>query len=322
VRALAPALAALWLSGCASLPYEPGRNLEGELTLPLRPGESQAERGRPHPLVDGLGHYLFSLPSKVLLLDWRMNNHDVSEATEAALLLYLRANGLCDVKVRINQYAPGGEWRRLARNREMPGGWRWTLGLVAVGFYTILPDRLFAGLLGGDHYNPYTNTISIYSDLRAVGLHEGGHAKDFAEVRNRHWKGLYAAIRVLPVVPLWQEGAATADALAWEKTWGERRDEQSAYRSLYPAYGTYVGGEISRWLPTTWVVYAVQYGAVVVGHVAGQARALFVGERPEPPPVGPLDALAQARDEGPPDQCAAAEPEDHPLPDPALPIPL
>lgn len=307
-------LAALWLCACAPVPYQSGRGLENELTLRLRPGEAQVERGRPHALVDGLGHYLFSLPSKLLLLSWRMNNHDVSPETEAALLDYLAANGLCNVKVRLNQYAPGGEWGRLVRNREMPGGWRWTIGALAVSFYTILPERLFAGLLGGDHYNPYTNTISIYSDLRPVVLHEGGHARDFAEVRNRHWKGLYAGIRVLPLVPLWQEAEATDDALAWEKTWGEQGDERSAYRRLYPAYGTYVGGEVARWLPTSWIVYAVQYGSVVVGHGVGQVRALFVGQRPEPPELGPLDALAQARRDGPPVRCpapdAGADPSD------------
>jgi hypothetical protein len=304
-RASRPALllAAALLCGCASLPYDYGRDLETGLTLHLRPGEPRTERGRPHALLDGVGHYVISLPSKILLLSWKMNNHDISEETEAALQAYLDANGLCNVKVRLNQYAPGGEWRRLAKNREMPGAWRFTLGALAVSFYTILPDRFFAGLIGGDNYNPYTNTISLYSDSRAVALHEGGHAKDFAEVRNRHWKGLYAAIRILPVVPLWQEGVATRDALGWERAHGDARDERHAYRMLYPAYGTYVGGEASRFLPLGWISLAVRYGPVVVGHVVGQTRALFVSERPAVRGAAPAAndslAMAPANDSGP-----------------------
>jgi hypothetical protein len=260
---------------CASTPYPYGHALETDLSLKLRPGEEQIERGRPHALVDGLGHYLFSLPSKLLLLDWKVGNHDISETTEADLREYLDANGLCNVKVRLNQYAPGGEWSRLARNREMPAVWRWTLGAVAVSMYTILPERLFAGLIGGDHYNPYTNTISLYSNRRAIGIHEAGHSKDFAGKRNRHWRGAYAALRLLPLVPLWQEGAATADAISWERAHGSGRDEKAAYRSLYPAYATYVGGEVGRWYGGPWITYA----AAVPGHLAGWIRSFAVEDR-------------------------------------------
>lgn len=260
---------------CASTPYPYGRELETDLTLKLRSGEEQIERGRSHKLIDGVGHYLFSLPAKLLLLDWKVDNHDISEETEGSLLEYLDANGLCDVKVRLNQYSPGGEWGRLVRNREMPMGWRWTLGMLSVTMYTILPERLLAGLVGGDHYNPYTNTISLYSDRRAIAIHEAGHSKDFAERRNRHWKGAYAAIRLLPLVPLWQEGVASTEAISWERAHGSGGDERRAYRSLYPAYATYVGGEIGRWYGGNWVPYA----AVVPGHIAGWARSFAVDDR-------------------------------------------
>lgn len=281
----------LLLAGCATTPYSLDSELETHLTLDLREGEPQVERGVPNAWLDGFGHYFFSLPSKLILLDWRINNHDVSDEVEEGLQAYLWANGLCNTKVRLNQYAPGGEWKRLFRNREMPGGWRYTLGLLSVSFYTIFPDRLFAGfpfIGGGDSYNPYTNTIHIYSDLRPVALHEGGHAKDFASIENRHWKGLYAGARAVPLagilVALVQEAIASNDALSWDLATGDSRDSKSAYRTLYPAYGTYLGGAAQAGLlffTDAWIVYAVQYGIVVVGHVAGQTRALFVRSRDE-----------------------------------------
>lgn len=279
------------LAGCASTPYvlEPGA--ESDLTLKLRREEPQVERGRPNAWLDGFGHYFFSLPSKLVLLDWKVDNHDVSPDVEQALRDYLWANVLCNTKVRLNQYAPGAEWKRLFRNREMPGAWRYTLGVLSVSFYTIFPERLFAGfpfIGGGDAYNPYTNTIHIYSDRRPIAIHEGGHVKDFAGVENRHWKGLYAGARSIPLagllVALYQEAVASNDALSWDLATADSRASKRAYRTLYPAYGTYLGGAAqsgASFFTGGWILYAVQYGIVVVGHVAGQTRALFVRDRSE-----------------------------------------
>jgi hypothetical protein len=276
-------------SGCATSPYAFAPHGETALTLPLREGEPQIERGRPIGWVDGLGHYFFSLPTKLILLDWKVDNHDIPPEVEAALAEYLRANGLCRTKVRLNQYAPGREFRRLFANREMPGGWRYTLGLLSVVSYTIFPERLLAGfpfIGGGDHYNPYTNTISIYSGSRPIVLHEGGHAKDFAAQADRHRKGLYAGARAFPLlgigVALWQEAIATDDVLEWELATAGSRESKAGYRTLYPAYGTYVGSgaaDLASLFSGGWVLYAIQYGVVVVGHVAGQTRAAFVEDR-------------------------------------------
>ena len=186
----------------------------------------------------------------------------------------------------------------------MPGGWRFTLGLLSVTFYTIFPERLFAGfpfIGGGDHYNPYTNTISLYSDRRPIALHEGGHAKDFALRSGRHWKGLYAGSRSIPVagllVALWQEAVATNDALGFDVAHGDGADLRRAYRSLYPAYGTYLGGTAQQgasFFTGGWVLYAIQYGTIVAGHAAGQTRALFVPLDPEATPeLAASDPLAE-----------------------------
>ena len=209
IRVLLPALLAL---GCASTPYAFAPHGETDLTLELREGEPQIERGVPNAWVDGFGHYFFSLPSKLILLNWKVDNHDISDEVEQSLEQYLHANGLCNTKVRLNQYAPGGEWQRLFRNQEMPAGWRYTFGIISVSLYTIFPERLLAGfpfIGGGDHYNPYTNTVSIYSGSRPIVIHEGGHAKDFAGKENRQWKGAYAGLRGIPLLgipfTLWQE---------------------------------------------------------------------------------------------------------------------
>jgi hypothetical protein len=292
-------LLALLCSACVSTPYEYSHDVDGELTLKLRDGEAQIERGVPNAFLDGIGHYVISLPSKILLLRWNVNDHDISPETEAALRVYLHENGLYNVKVRLNQYAPGGEWRRLANNKDVGAFWRWTFGLISTSLYTILPGRFFAGLLGGDNYNPFTNTVNLYSDSIPIALHEGGHAKDFALKSNRHWRGGYAALRILPLVPLWQEAVATNDALSFLYAKDDTVERKSAYRTLYPAYGTYVGGfggQYGQYLPLgpSWVGFVIAYGPVVVGHVVGQSIAPFVHDRDDlsepvdwPPPLEP-----------------------------------
>jgi hypothetical protein len=244
-------------SGCALAPYAPLRpGDEGLRFLALRTGESQIERGRPVAFVDGMGHYVFSLPSKLLLLEWRVDNHRISRETEAMVREYLKVNNMPNVKVRLNQYAPGGEWSRLARNKGVPAFWRYTAGAVSVIYYTILPGRVF----GGDHYNPYTNTLHVYSDLESVALHEAAHAKDFAR-RSRGFRGFYSLLRLFPLVTLYQEAIASGDAIGYLRYKQNLVDEKNAYTELYPAFGSYMGGSVLNFVrPDVWVQYATIYG--------------------------------------------------------------
>jgi hypothetical protein len=287
-RWIAGIVAFAHLSACATVPYVAGRGIEAPDTLSLPPDEEQIERGRPFPLVDGLGHYVFSLPTKLLLWNWHVDDHDISPETEARLAKYLADNDLHEVKVRLNEYAPGAEWRRLVHNRAVSGFWRYTVGALTVALYTILPGRLFAGLLDGDDYNPYTNTINLYSDHPAVALHEAAHAKDFAQ---RKYKGTYGALRILPVVPLYQEALATGDAVGYDRDLELTEAEKADYKVLYPAYGTYVGGEALRWISTPWT-YAILLAGVIPGHIVGRIKAANVDDRSPPAPEATRDTLS------------------------------
>ena len=229
------------------------------------------EWGRTNALIDGIG-WVFGIPSKIVLLDSRMDNHHISQDTMGQVSEYLHTNDLLEVKVRVNQYAPAREWSRLFRNRAVGAGWRYTLGVFSMLYYTLLPGRI----LGGDNYNPYTDTMSLYSNIPAVGMHEGGHAKDFGQ---REWKGTYAFFYALPLVALYPEAVATGDAVGYLRAERGAADERAAYKILYPAYSTYVGGEFGQFTPVSSVVYL---SAVVVGHVAGRCKAAGVADRPDP----------------------------------------
>jgi hypothetical protein len=225
--------------------------------------EPQIQRGERRKVIDAVG-WVIGIPSKLILWNRRVENHNVGLETEAAIAEYLQVNNLDTVRVRLNQYRPGEDWRRLVRNKSVGAGWRYTFGAVSVLGETVIPGRIF----GGDHFNPYTNTVHIYSDVPAIALHEGGHAKDFAR---RKWKGSYAALYTLPIVPLYHESIASRDVVAYLEAIGTTEQQAAASRILYPAYGTYLGSAVGTFVPN----YAspIYYVGVIGGHIAGQVDA-------------------------------------------------
>jgi hypothetical protein len=221
--------------------------------------EPQVERGRPNRFVDGVG-WVWGIPEKVLLWDRRALNHEVSPHTEQKLVEYMAVNGMQSTKVRVNQYDPGGEWRRLAANKEVGAGWRYTFGAVRTLGYTIFPGRVF----GDDNYNPYTDTVSIYSDIPALALEQGGHAKN---VKGRPQPGTYASVFSLPLLALFPEKQAKDYALeyiAWE---GTPAEAAAAVKTLYPQYGMEAGGQAMALVPGAGPLFMI--AGAGVGHAVG-----------------------------------------------------
>ena len=275
-------------ASCASIPYQRlDRTSLTRSTPTTPPGEPQFERGDPNTVLDAIG-WVVGVPSKIILWDRRLDNHRVGTNTEAVLTSYLEGNGLSDVKVRINQYAPLREFRRLVRNKGVSWGWRYSIGVLSWLYQTILPGRIF----GGDSYNPYTDTISLYSDAPTVALHEGGHAKDFA---GKTMKGTYAFSYILPVFSLYAEARASNDAVSYLYAHGSADEEKEAYRLLYPAMGTYVGGMFGGG-----ALSPLSYVAVIPGHIVGRSKAAHVDEeRAWRPPADPLTKQAANQTEPP-----------------------
>jgi hypothetical protein len=159
--------------------------------------------GQPQPLVDTAG-WILGIPDRVLMLDWRVENSQVGEQTERDLAQYLAYRNLEHTQVRINEYAPLDEWRRLGDNDLISPFWRYTIGTAQAVSYTLLPGRLFRR----DSYNPYTDTISLYSDVPALAIKQAALAHN---VRKRRLPGTYATFQRLPFVSLHQSGVASRD---------------------------------------------------------------------------------------------------------------
>lgn len=278
------------LAGCAPLQPKCIQSQSVFESPQLRDGMPQIQRGQPRKVVDTVG-WVVGIPSKIVLWNRRVENHHISPDTEQAIAEYLEVNGLEHVRVRLNQYHPRDDWSRLVRNKSVGPGWRYTFGALSVLGETLIPGRVF----GGDHFNPYTNTIHLYSDVPAIALHEGGHSKDFAR---RKWKGTYAAAYTLPIVPLYHESVASADVMAYLEAIGTPEQQAAACRVLYPAYGTYVGSAAGNFAPAA----PMYLFSVLAGHAIGrrQAKAIehsaalpgrgaaLVTYQPLPSPAGEL----------------------------------
>lgn len=274
LRSLSVVSILLVCASCASIPYQRLDRASLARTSPITPpGEAQFERGKANVVVDSVG-WVLGVPSKIVLWDRRVDNHCIGDDTENTLRDYFAYNGLADVKVRLNQYAPLKEFRRLVRNKGVAWGWRYSIGILSWLYQTILPGRI----LGGDNYNPFTDTINLYSDVPVIALHEGGHAKDFS---GQTLKGTYALASMLPVFTLYAEARASNDAVSYLYANGSAEEEKEAYRILSPAMGTYVGGMFGCSPLTPWC-----YVGAIPGHVIGRSKAAHVDEdRAWRPPV-------------------------------------
>lgn len=213
------------------------------------------------PPVDVLGNIL-ALPLKLLLWSWEFDLHYISPNTEEKLVEYINTQHLPafkDAKFQLNEYNPGQDLVRLVHNRHVAWPYRLLIGLpVTLLSDVLLPGRLFPW---GDYYNPYNNTVHLFSDHPAIALHEAGHTHDFSA---RRWKGTYALCRIIPGVDLYQEYKATKEAIHYLRVTQDHDTELNAYKILYPAYGTYVGAYIFPPIGTV--------AGALLGHATGRSE--------------------------------------------------
>lgn len=219
-------------------------------------------RGKPNRVIDSVGVVL-GIPNRLAILDEGVDNHNISAATESELSNYIVERELNEVLVRVNQYDPLGEWKRLATNKRIRPFWRFTVGTYDTLKYTFLPGRL----IGGDWYNPFTDTLNIYSDVPELAISEAAYA---ADVRSRRNPGAYAALKEIPFVGLSHQTRATDAALQYYEQADTERYEQ-ARDVLIPNNGANWGGQLASFLP---------YGNVI-GRVIGgvSARVAEVASR-------------------------------------------
>ena len=168
------------------------------------------------------------------------------------IMNYLQQNGLSSVLVRSNQYAPVDELRRMISNKNIRPIWKSTFGSYNLLKYTLLPGRL----TGGDWYNPYSESLHIYSDNPVVAISSATYA---ADLNTRVNPGAYAALKDVPLAGLGHETTSTKLALDWYE--GKSPQEYDTARAiLYPNLGATYGSQLASFIP---------YGGVVGKLVGG-----------------------------------------------------
>jgi len=225
---VSPCLILLSILGCAGSSQYRAQSPADEVT----PSDVTIVYGKPHRVADRLG-YVVGLPERMLTVHPSVNNHEFSEKTREQLLTYLRKQNITDVYVRVNQYNPAGEWQRLRENTRIAPGWKYTVGLLPLTAYTLIPGRIF----GGDMYNPFTNSLYINSDIPSIALHEAAYAKD---VRSRKRPGTYAAVNEIPFVAVWRHLNGIHDVIEYAKSEHDWETERETYRVVYPMIGIHM----------------------------------------------------------------------------------
>ena len=246
-------------------PYQYGRFHETAGT-DSPPSEIALEYRKPNKFLDRMA-WAVGFPSRILPMSKSVNNHEFSQETSDKLTAYMQENDITDVLVRVNQYDPAGEWRRLRENTRISAGWRYTFGAGGLVAYTLFPGRVF----GGDTYNPFTNSLYVNSDVPAMLIVEAAYAKD---IHRRKLPGPYACVNEIPVLTLWRHTHAVNDALGYARVNNDWDVERETYRVVYPLLGVHaaLGGQSAVSFATPLPLLTVPISAVggaVAGHTVG-----------------------------------------------------
>lgn len=266
--------------GCAAaVPYRYGHfHSDESADTPTELAGAEVEFGKPNPTLDRIARVV-GLPARIIGLNKKINNHEVSLDTLAALRTYLDANDLADVSIYVNCYDPKQQWRRLKNNQRIGAGWRYSLGTLSMIGYTLLPGRVF----GGDQYNPYTNSLSINSDVPAIALYEAAYAKD---VHGHKLPGTYAVLSGLPGIAIVRRGHEVGDVLGYAQARHDWETERQAYHVLYPQMGAETASIAGPVMPVWWAMPILGVGGAAAGHVTGRMvaahRASQIGAALEP----------------------------------------
>ncbi len=294
LRAAVGVVVACVASGCSALHRQ--AQTPTAWTQPGGETDIVVTHGKDRPFVDGVG-WVLGIPGKLIFWDSRFLDHDVSPETEDRIVEYLAARDVDGVAVRINEYAPIDEWKRLRANHSVSAGWRYSFGLLDWAGYTLFPGRVF----GGDRYNPYTNSLYVYSDIAPLGIHGGAYARD---VQSREYPGTYATVNGFSVVSLWHDTIAVDETLDYLEQRGNTEQLEEGLVFLHPYYGSQLGGAADSLIG---IGPLLSIGGAVAGHVTGrnEVRKLHASDVE----VAAFEAPAAASPSTPPSPVPAPQAE-------------
>lgn len=229
-----------FLSGCVSDTYRYGISRKESLTrLPSTPNAIVV--GGHHPNIDAIERTV-QYPGKVIRKWFPSKNPEAQVARDVRQLQavqsasdYLDDNGLNGVNIDVREYNPKAQWNRLKSNTRIAPLWKYTGGTLYHLGYCVFPGRAF----GFDHYNGFTNTLSINSLSSASAVFQAGYVK---KIYAQRYPGTFIATTFMPIVPIISDSSVSSDVLSYARASVDWKLE----KELYPqAYGRLGAGVVS-----------------------------------------------------------------------------
>ncbi len=196
---------------------------------------------------------------------------------------YLLANGVEELFIDVRTYDPREQWSRLQANERLHPLFRYTGGSLSWLRYTLLPRTVFRS----DHYDPFTNTLSLNSAEPSRAILEAARAKEFHRER---WigRGAYAMLQLVPVVPLFHETRAASDALSYSEHHLEGQYLDELYPVAYSRIGaTFVAEALSVFPLSPGIPFVARPLLVGSGRLSGRAVGRWASPQP---PAAPKQA--------------------------------
>ncbi len=228
----------LLASGCVRESYQfgLGPRLSTDTSLSGAPAPNPLSAGGEHPRIDKI-ETVVQWPRKAARKLFRreeLNTAEIeAERAEAIQVAqqYLQVNELNDVAIDVRRYEPAEQWQRIQENNRIAPFWKATGGTLSFLSYALIPRRA----LHSNHYDPFSNTLSLNSTRSTSAIYEAAMAKQF---RRHPMLGTYAMLQYVPVVPLAHHSYVSSDVLTYTMV----TEQTELQHELYPAVYARLGG--------------------------------------------------------------------------------
>ncbi len=162
--------------------------------------------GKDPKLVRMIG-WVGSMPAKLILINTHVGT-SVGNLTAASVYLQLKTDPkLTDMTIRLNHINPWEDAVSMFTRPEIAAKYPFLMRLL--NFAEDFFGEIGLAFVRGDAYGSGANVAVLYSDVPAVALHELGHAKDYANKKNKWTRSIYELATLIPGMQLWKEAYAS-----------------------------------------------------------------------------------------------------------------